>query len=116
MRAHKIVESKSVLTLKQLQSLEMSKEECFENVIGGSFDYALPQQWLNEFADWCKANSQKLHKDKSGCSRVTYDVIASTTVWHYPPYTEGNSGPLTCCAEVYYAYLRYDRQTVRGAV
>ena len=99
MKAHKIIGSIGVLTINQLQALEMGKGDSFANLEGGSFDWALPQDWLNDFANWCKTSRL--------CKDVTYDMIRSTTVWHYP--ASGNSEPVTCCREVYLAYTQYER-------
>lgn len=80
------------LTIDQLKALNVSKGECF-GLLEGSFDYALPQGWLNEFADRCAANPSKARG-------VDYQVILSTTVWHM------DHGPVTCCREVAYAARR----------
>ncbi len=100
MRRHKI-EIPKLATCKQLEALHLSKEECFAN-LEGSFDYAVPQQWLDKFANWCRDNAMTPRG-------TTYDLIRSTTVWVYP-----ESEPMTCCAEVYYAYQRYQQYLERG--
>jgi len=94
MKTHKIIDAVQVLSAKQLKSLRLSKEECFSNY-DGTFDYAIPQDWLYSFSDWCKANPARTHN-------VTYDLIIATTCWAYP-----ESEPVTCCADVAYAYRRY---------
>jgi hypothetical protein len=65
-----------------------SKGEKFADC-GRTIDYALPRNWLVEFARWCDEN----------CWPVTYDMIASTTVWVYP-----ESKPMTACTEVAEAF------------
>jgi len=106
MKYHKVIPAMSgVLTIKQLEALDLTKSECFENYgddkeDGWEFDYALPQDWLNDFAGWCKnTKTDNWHRN------VTYDLIASTTVWVYPPLF---GEPCTCCHEVYLAYQKYE--------
>ena len=107
MRTHKIIDSIDVLTIDQLQALGINKGDAFCNLIDGSFDYALPQPWLDTFAAWCRGNTWHIN--------VTYDLILSTTVWHYPAYPNTGGcyskavGPVTCCEEVYMAYKEYER-------
>ena len=90
---HKVIDSIGILTLEQLKSLDMTKGEAFANY-DGTFDFALPQDWLNDFA--------------SHCGNITYDNIISTTVWAYPDGMPCGQ-PMTCCKEVYLAYKRWTR-------
>jgi hypothetical protein len=46
------------------------------------FDYALPQQWLDNFVEK---------------SKLPYDLVTGTTVWAYRGFVEG---PVSCCMEV----------------
>lgn len=94
MRIHKVIDARPALSMEELQALRLSKGEAFDN-LDGAFDYALPQGWLNDFADWCANN-----KDRA--RGVNYESIRSTTVWHV------EHGPVTCCKEVRYAFRRYD--------
>ena len=81
----------------QLKSLRLSKEESFAG-LDDTFDYAMPQNWLNGFADFC------IDRD----SVVSYDLIRSTTVWAYPATGSGvQVGPVTCCKEVYSAHKEW---------
>ena len=73
---------------EDLNQMRISKGELFHD-IDITFDYALPQEWLDKFADWCIVNYPI----------VTYHLIRSTTVWAY---TKGSlfGEPLTVCIEV----------------
>lgn len=62
----------------------------------GSFDFALPQSWLNDFAHWCRS------WDK--WNDIDYDLIRSTTVWT-------DEEMITCCVEVMQAYRDYRKFT-----
>lgn len=86
-----------MFTIEELKEKRMSKEEMFKNG-NFSFDYSLPQDWLNEFSDWCK-------KFKS---ELTYDIILSTTIWAFTP-TNFYGFPVFGCLEVYEEYLVYLR-------
>lgn len=111
MKTHKVIEAIDVLTLNQLQALSISKGEAFANY-PHTFDYAVPQPWLNDFAEWCKLNTLNL---VGGLGLNWYNLILSTTVWGY----EKNDnhclrwvGPVTCCKEVYQAYRKYEKTLV----
>jgi len=81
--------------IADLTELRQSKSDIF----GDSklnFDYALPQGWLNAFADYCKANNHD----------TTYDMIRSCTVWAFG--TDQYCGPVTCCSEVYDSWLLWE--------
>ncbi len=75
-------------TINELTEYPVTKQQAFESV-DGAFDYSLPQHWLDNVADYALRN---------GCSKVTYDLILSTTVWYYGQ--QGYGAPLTCCCEV----------------
>lgn len=77
-------------TFATIASLRQCKLELFDD-IQGTVDYALPQGWLNDFADWCKSKRPD----------VTYEMIRSTTCWWYCGQFRG---PVTCCDEVAEAY------------
>lgn len=75
-------------TFEQLNEMRISKGELFAELKSDKsheFDYALPQDWLNDLAAFCEKYAPL----------VTYNLIRSTTVWVYP-----ESAPLTCCIEV----------------
>ena len=96
MKTHSIIAALPVLNFEQLKALNISKGEAFDN-LGHPYDAALPQDWLNDFADWCCNNPDRARG-------VDYDRIRSTTVWGYGDET---SGPITCCREVAYAHRRW---------
>jgi hypothetical protein len=60
---------------------EMTKAEVFKGL--DNFDFALPQNWLNDFVDW---------------SHFDYSLVLSTTVWSYVSSLFGM--PVSCCIEV----------------
>lgn len=78
-------------SIAEIESLRCSKADLFESY-DGSFDFALPQQWLNDFAAWCTTHRRE----------CTYDLIRSTCVWTYP-----ENVPMTACEQVYFAYQAY---------
>lgn len=83
-------------TAKELLNTSYTKGKLFQGADKeGSFDYALPQGWLDDFANWCGVNAP----------HVTYHLIMSTTVWLYPK--NGTHGPMTACREVGNAYVTY---------
>ena len=99
MKYHKVIPAMlGVLTIKQLESLGINKGECFDNYDCDNFDYALPQDWLNDFANWCRDNRMLC-----GDTSLTYDLIRSTIIWIYP-----ENEPCTCCHEVYLAFQKYE--------
>ena len=73
-----------------LWQLNLSKLDYFKKY-DESFDSALPQQWLDAFAD---------HSND-----ITYHQIVSTTVWAYE---SDYTGPVTCCTEVLEAFQRWE--------
>ena len=75
-------------THEELNQMRISKGELFASV-ESTFDYALPQTWLDAFAVFCKVNHPL----------VTYDLIQSTTVWLYGNDTFAGR-PLTVCSDV----------------
>jgi hypothetical protein len=81
--------------VSELNSLNKTKSQIFQE-IGFSFDCVLPQNWLDDFSEWCKLNHREL----------TYHLILSTTVWAYPP-KFFNGLPISCCKEVTSAYKEY---------
>ncbi len=73
--------------------MKVSKGDIFEG-LEVTFDYALPQGWLDSLADRPYSPS--------------YNVILSTTVWAYPPgFFSGI--PVTCCIEVQQAIDKYHK-------
>lgn len=81
------------MTIRQLVESNVSKDKSFKG-LDCTFDWALPQGWLDAFAEWCKANVPE----------VTYDIIRGSTVWAY---RDGFGKPTTCCTEVFDAYQKY---------
>jgi hypothetical protein len=65
---------------------DISKKECFERLSKEKyeFDYALPQNWLDEFV-------KKTH--------LEYHLVLSTTVWVYKR-NSFESFPVSVCVEV----------------
>lgn len=87
-------------TINRLAEMRVTKAELFEQHVR-PFDFALPQEWLNAFANWCKTQAPNL----------TYRLITSTTVWSYAVSSTGI--PLSACREVAealrdYGASRYD--------
>ena len=75
------------LTSELMNEYPTTKIYRFANVVG-SFDYSLPQYWLDGITKFAIG---------TGRLDVNYDLILSTTVWHYE---NGHGRPLTCCKEV----------------
>mgnify|MGYP003639313264 FL=1 len=75
-------------TFAEMQIMRTSKSELFDPIPRG-VDFALPQGWLNDFAEWCKENR----------SAVTYNWILCTTCWDC-----NTSRPLFKATEVKKAY------------
>lgn len=89
-------------TIDELIAAAVTKGDVFKD-LGMTYDYAVPQPWLDAFADWCK------YCPMTNITRVTYSLILSTTVWVYPPIGKGQCGPMTCCSEVLWAWNAYMR-------
>lgn len=83
------------ISYETLNQMRVSKGELFQDC-KFTFDYALPQDWLNDFAEWCN----KYHPI------ITYHLIASTTVWAYPKGLFYGL-PVSVCSEVHNAYVTY---------
>lgn len=78
-------------TIEQLQRASTTKGKAFADY-PHTVDCALPQPWLDAFADWCRSYRPK----------ITYHLILSSTCWSY-----GNSCmgyPVTVCSEVSEAF------------
>lgn len=71
-------------SINTLYSMNVTKEDLFKG-LGFTFDYALPQPWLDELVARPGAPS--------------YRTVLSTTVWAYPPGLFMGK-PLTVCTEV----------------
>jgi hypothetical protein len=76
-------------SIEELDNIRKTKKELFEQ-LADEFDYTLPQDWLNDFADWCVVNYPN----------VTYDLIRSTTVWSYAQGNYISGFPVTVSKEV----------------
>ena len=85
--------------IDELEEMQISKAEFFEG-LQIDYDFALPQNWLNAFSDWCAKN----------CPDVSYSMIRSTTVWGYPERDCDSflPGPIFACSEVFDAFRLYD--------
>jgi hypothetical protein len=80
-------EEPDTYSIAQLEKRRVSKGELFANYDKSkSFDFALPQEWLNSFANYC---------EKRGLGFLSYHLILSTTVWTYP-----ENKPVSLCTEV----------------
>ena len=73
-------------TWRTLCNGRYSKGELFADCVQ-TFDYALPQRWLQDFADWCESEG----------NGVDYHMIRATTVWVYAKF---DSYPMSVCTEV----------------
>lgn len=82
------------ISTKTLESMHVTKGELFASV-KNTFDYAIPQDWLNNFADYCETWNKN----------ITYDLIRSTVVWEYPKDSIFGR-PLFACTEVKKAYIK----------
>lgn len=89
----------SQYTYSELNQMRQTKGELFAQLQreGIEFDYALPQDWLNEFSAYCEKHNPI----------VTYHLISSTTVWAY-----GNvfGTPVTVCSDVQVMLDRFYNQ------
>jgi len=85
------------ITLETLESMQVSKGKLFESV-KDTFDYSLPQDWLNDFSQYCN-----LHQSIKSIENA-YHIILSTTVWVYPKNNYFGK-PLFACTEVKKAYI-----------
>jgi len=82
-------------TVSELSTARLSKSELFTNftkVAGITFDYALPQQWLNAITAFC-SESQEF-------KGVSYSLISGTCVWTF-------DGIISRCVEVEQAINAY---------
>ena len=82
----------NTISIQTLESMSVSKRDLFASV-KSTFDYALPQDWLNDFSKHCKDCNPD----------ITYDLIASTTVWIYDLCF---GRPLFACTDVKKAYIK----------
>ena len=84
----------NTISIQTLESMNVCKRDLFASV-KSTFDYALPQEWLYDFSKHCKDCNPD----------ITYDLIASTTVWDYG--TASIFGkPLFACTDVKKAYIK----------
>lgn len=90
----------------ELSRICISKGKLFEE-LKGTFDYTLPQWWLDKFAKYCIEQAEENEYD----ILVTYDLIASSTVWYYPPSgrLQFSGMPVFGCIEVETAYRKYEK-------
>ena len=74
-------EEPETYTIEQLEKMNVSKGDLFKDFFKvKTFDYALPQNWLDNFVNW---------------SSLPYHLVLSTTVWIYP-----ENKPMSICTEV----------------
>lgn len=79
-------EEPETYTISELEKMRISKGELFKDMEKiKTFDYTLPQEWLNNFSLWCKMSD----------FNINYELIRSTTVWLYP-----ENKPVSMCTEV----------------
>ncbi len=83
-------------TINSLHTGHFTKQDLFSQTMLDqmgykTFDYALPQGWLDSLHGYCEKH----------CMNVTYDLIRSTCVWGYG---QDKSGPITACYEVMMAH------------
>ena len=79
-------------TWDDLCKMNVTKEHIFKG-LEFTFDYALPQTWLNMLVN------------QTG---IDYNVVISTTVWGYPPkFLMGI--PITACVEVQQAIDKFNK-------
>lgn len=93
------MEGLELQTAAELTRAGISKAEAFKTLNEQedvSFDYALPQPWLDAFAKWCETH----YPD------ISYHLILSTTV---ATYHKSQLGEVFCtrCSEVYGAYYAF---------
>jgi hypothetical protein len=88
----------TMYTIDELARNPRTKGELFQDLRDGNvtFDYPLPQYWLDHFAAWCQVHAPA----------VTYGWITSTTVWAYG-HDDMCGGPVSVCHEVQEALLLY---------
>ena len=85
-----------VYTLKELKESGISKRELTKD-IKFTFDYAVPQPWLDDFSEWCKLNHPELN----------YHTILFSVVWGYPEKLRFCGLPIFFCKEVLNAHREY---------
>jgi len=81
-------------TIVELQYGTFNKRDLFVD-IDYTFDWAVPQNWLDSFADWAKVYTKGF---------ITYHLILSSVVWGYP----GNNPfgmPIFGCIEIERLYF-----------
>lgn len=76
-------------TIDDLGHKSMTKEKLFVQ-LSGSWDYALPKDWLDEFCLYCRAFRPKVERH----------IITGTTVWTYPPWDKFLGCPFSPVIEV----------------
>ena len=83
--------------LEKLKEMRVSKRELVKMMLieDITFDYALPQNWLDDFVDGAamKIKFPRLSREE------VYSLVLSTTVWVYPKgSTFGH--PISGCTEI----------------
>lgn len=83
--------------LEKLVEMNICKRDLISimGIESETFDYALPQQWLDNFVDgpFMKIQFPRMSREE------IYSLVLSTTVWIYP---KGSSfgGPISGCSEI----------------
>ena len=86
--------------IEQLEDNPTSKEDLFKGM-EVTFDYSLPQIWLNLFSKWCAEYLPLSY----GAGEITYDLIRSTSVMAYPK--DDHARVVSACTEVHEAQELY---------
>ena len=92
----------NVQSLQYWNENPTSGEAIFKD-LPGSFDYALPQPWLDAFA--------KSVGPDTPLGDEPYYAIMTTTVWSYDGGSHSGQ-PVTCCEEVAAAFAAYTGEEI----
>lgn len=85
-------------SIKEIKSSPTSKEDLFKGM-EVTFDYALPQTWLDTFSKWCTDHLPVCY------GAINYNLIRSTSVMAYPK--DDYARVVSACTEVHEAQKLY---------
>jgi len=85
-------------SIKEIKSSPTSKGDLFKGM-EVTFDYALPQTWLDTFSKWCVDHLP------SSYGEINYNLIRSTSVMAYPK--DDYARVVSACTEVHEAQELY---------
>ena len=71
-------------------------------------DFALPQQWLDDFTDFITNRENVSKFNTSAYREEIYNLIRSTTVWAYPTDCSTSGCPITVSIEVYDSFAYWE--------